>query len=294
MPRRAFTLIELLVVIAIIALLIGILLPALAGARQSSRGTLCLSNMRQLALGWNAYADESKDVMVPHRPPNLAGGTGNPANWFEVGNGMKFRPTWIARMGSYVGLHPFNEPKTDDGRQDFDHKVFVCPMAAEWTDERNAPYGYNYQFLGNSRETNGRKHNYPVRRSRLQNISGTVVAADCMGTAAQFAKNSRLAYNNNGDDHHEVGDEGYVLDPPRLTAASDRCSAPDRSAIDPRHKDKAVTLFADAHAAVYSANDLGYQLNPDGSYVVTGGGPTPPKNNLFSGTSTDLDPPPIP
>jgi len=94
---RAFTLIELLVVIAVIAVLIGILLPALGAARQSSKSTLCLSNLRQLAFGWQAYADENRDVMVAHRAPNLAGGTANPQNWYEVGNGMKFRPTWIAR-----------------------------------------------------------------------------------------------------------------------------------------------------------------------------------------------------
>src|SRR6187401_2819569 len=153
---RAFTLIELLVVIAVIAVLIGILLPALGAARQSSKSTLCLSNLRQLAFGWQAYADENRDVMVAHRAPNLAGGTANPQNWYEVGNGMKFRPTWIARMGAYVGVYPFDEPSTTDGRQDYVSRVFVCPMVPDWTDERNAAYGYNYFFLGNSRITNNR------------------------------------------------------------------------------------------------------------------------------------------
>jgi prepilin-type N-terminal cleavage/methylation domain-containing protein len=57
---RAFTLIELLVVIAVIALLIAILLPALAGAREAGKTVVCLTNMKQIGVGLQAYAYDYK------------------------------------------------------------------------------------------------------------------------------------------------------------------------------------------------------------------------------------------
>src|SRR5262249_32018947 len=56
--RPAFTLIELLVVIAIIAILAAILFPVFAQAREAARKTMCVSNVRELGLGWNMYAQD--------------------------------------------------------------------------------------------------------------------------------------------------------------------------------------------------------------------------------------------
>jgi len=62
--KKGFTLIELLVVIAIIAILLAILMPAMSRVKEQGRRSTCLSNLKQLTLGWIMYADEHDDMLV--------------------------------------------------------------------------------------------------------------------------------------------------------------------------------------------------------------------------------------
>ncbi|MBN2182140.1 MAG: type II secretion system protein [Sedimentisphaerales bacterium] len=72
--RRAFTLIELLVVIAIIALLMGILMPALNRVKEQGKRVVCLNNLKQMSISWNLYADDYDNKIVN-------GNTGTNRSW---------------------------------------------------------------------------------------------------------------------------------------------------------------------------------------------------------------------
>ena len=81
--RNAFTLIELLVVIAIIAILAGLLLPALARAKTKAQGIKCLGNLKQLQLGWLMYPDDHGGLLPP-QIVERGGGNGqsdSPGSW---------------------------------------------------------------------------------------------------------------------------------------------------------------------------------------------------------------------
>ncbi len=148
-PSRGFTLVELLVVIGIIAVLIGILLPSLRKAREAAAASACLSNLRQIGIGFNIYVNENKG-WLPSIGPNRV---------FRLKSGS-IALTWPERL-VLSGAMKQNLPKgyswTDpDGARQYPISgslkgVFVCPAWARGADEggseRNGSRGYGMSAL---------------------------------------------------------------------------------------------------------------------------------------------------
>jgi prepilin-type N-terminal cleavage/methylation domain-containing protein/prepilin-type processing-associated H-X9-DG protein len=161
--RDAFTIFELLAVIAIIAILAAVLLPALSGARERSRGVYCLNNTRQLTLAWQLYADDHEGFL----PYNLSlqGSVRTNINWVNdvmtwdlSSDNTNLATITQASLGPYVLSDP---------------SIYHCPsdqvlsseqQQAGWT-HRIRSYSLN-AMLGNigSAYVNGQNVNNPGYR----------------------------------------------------------------------------------------------------------------------------------
>jgi prepilin-type N-terminal cleavage/methylation domain-containing protein len=128
--RRGFTLIELLVVIAIIAILIGLLLPAVQKIREAANRMSCSNNLKQIALGAHNYESAYQAFPVGLRSPSWIGVLGQLLPYVEQDNAYRLIPTAMLQPG-YVGAWwgsislGTNAPGITAGRTKI--KTYVCP-----------------------------------------------------------------------------------------------------------------------------------------------------------------------
>ncbi|MGD0258278.1 MAG: prepilin-type N-terminal cleavage/methylation domain-containing protein [Verrucomicrobiota bacterium] len=149
MRRPAFTLIELLVVIAILAILMALLLPALASAREEGWRTACLSNLRQIGIAIRAYAGDNNGNIPygPKAPPFTSAddfypSSGAPTSLISLANGAP------VGLGLLLQNHLCNQPK-----------VLFCPSSDQPLDAsaqlanvglRQAQCSFYYRHAGNT------------------------------------------------------------------------------------------------------------------------------------------------
>jgi prepilin-type N-terminal cleavage/methylation domain-containing protein/prepilin-type processing-associated H-X9-DG protein len=129
--RRGFTLVELLVVISIIALLISLLLPALRQARSSAKAIQCLSNMRQIGLAFQQYANNYHDFV----PYNFGVPTSNDRWHFLLAReiGLDMNQTSIGMIDGSYGV--------------FKGSPILCPSYGETDQIQGITYAANYGFV---------------------------------------------------------------------------------------------------------------------------------------------------
>lgn len=137
--RPAFTLVELLVIVAVIAILLGVLLPALGRTREASRVVWCLNNMRQLTVAYFLYAEDYKGAspLLPAINPNTGnvsfcswswGGKTSSTYWYSP---SRYNPNWwrIHERPLNAYLYPdiiLRDPEPgDENRLELD--LYRCP-----------------------------------------------------------------------------------------------------------------------------------------------------------------------
>jgi prepilin-type N-terminal cleavage/methylation domain-containing protein/prepilin-type processing-associated H-X9-DG protein len=227
MKRRApaFTLIELLIVVVIIGVLAGLLLPALAGAKESARAAICKSNLHQLTLAALLYCQYNDDYFPPS---SWDLNTRNLHRWHGVRDTTR-EPFDFKRSPLYELL------KGD--------RVKACPSFAQYLTGFEAGcggYGYNDDYIGSGRGVPDDLSSGPARRAMLRDPSNTVLFADAAFLGGE-GSGSLIEYS-------------FITEP--LFEAWGKC--PSTPSVHFRHRGYANVSWCDGHI---TSEPMGWSSN---------------------------------
>jgi prepilin-type N-terminal cleavage/methylation domain-containing protein/prepilin-type processing-associated H-X9-DG protein len=217
--RAAFTLIELLVVIAIIALLMGILIPVLHKAREQGKDVICRSNMRQIGLGANLYAEDN-DLYVPR---GASGGTGRA--WYQI-----FMP--------FLAQKPVN----NDYRS---VDIYRCPSYPD--KQQTVCFVINGWSFRDRNDKVGSETTKPTKLTTCKNRAGTICLAD--NENGQWRHIIRTA-NDQGTERCDVWNPGH------LPVSNSEDVTLGRRVARARHKNGCNVLFLDWRVDWMAAEDV--------------------------------------
>lgn len=257
--RHAFTLIELLVVISIIALLIAILLPALAQARETARGALCMTNLRSVSQSLAMYVSELDAL-----PPGESYTGSTPIKWQNS--------TWDARMMPYMIGQSWESAVANGGTTytittDRCPKVLACPSdlvvmkrSTELRRSYRANMGY---FRGSTQQWTG-----AFSRASATIVGNNTVIGSSVGWVGveQITKPSAMITFADGWLNRATQTSGYqVVGGGPFSAGIDKClpsfsSNSDGSGIknigDYPHNNANSFAYFDGHVVRASKDDI--------------------------------------
>ena len=223
--RKSFTLIELLVVIAIIAILAGMLLPALSKARAKARQIACVNNQKQIGLYINFYLNDQNDYfpVCIGGAPYVAKSPCNQYMWYEalipyILNNKDYEEFW-ADTGDLpkVMFCPENEPNSIQG---YTNNAFYSQVI---NNRRLTSYGYFQRlgFTGYFRQIKSSKPEDPTKTPLLHDSSDSEIAynySNSYNVIGGWMDSDNWTYHS-GVDVWLLAD-GHVESPDRKAAAA--------------------------------------------------------------------------
>src|SRR5947207_2327742 len=168
--KAAFTLIELLVVIAIIAILAGLLLPALTKTESKAQSIACLNNLRQWGLATQLYAVDNNDFLPPDGSPN----------------GISVNSGWYIDLPRVLGIRPYNQLSWRTNANIAPEKsIWICPSNTNRSNGNNL-----FHYCLNEHVDGTGVNDAPVRISSIRNPAQVVWLFDNGKRAARAQQNN--------------------------------------------------------------------------------------------------------